>query len=80
MVTLIPGDGIGPELAASVKEVFRYLPVYACIYVYGRVCVCIYISYYVRVCACVSGWGMWACVSTCACVWGICARPRICVT
>ncbi|KAL5471374.1 hypothetical protein EMCRGX_G029485 [Ephydatia muelleri] len=24
MVTLIPGDGIGPELAASVKEVFSY--------------------------------------------------------
>ena len=23
-MTLIPGDGIGPELAASVKEVFRY--------------------------------------------------------
>ena len=22
-VTLIPGDGIGPELAASVKEIFR---------------------------------------------------------
>ena len=23
-MTLIPGDGIGPELAACVKEVFRY--------------------------------------------------------
>ena len=82
MVTLIPGDGIGPELAASVKEVFRYLPVYACIYVYGRVCVCIYISYYVRVCACVcvGHVGMCEHVCMCGCVWGICARPRICVT
>ena len=29
-VTLIPGDGIGPELAACVKEVFRYMYVYTC--------------------------------------------------
>ena len=24
-ITLIPGDGIGPELAVSVKEIFRYI-------------------------------------------------------
>ena len=24
MVTLIPGDGVGPELVHSVKRVFRY--------------------------------------------------------
>ena len=27
-MTLIPGDGVGPELAACVKEVFRYTECY----------------------------------------------------
>lgn len=56
MVTLIPGDGIGPELAASVKEVFRYLPVYAAYTcMVGYVCVYIFLIMYVCVHVCLGG-------------------------
>ena len=53
-VTLIEGDGIGPEISQAVQEVFAAAEVCLCVCVFVRVCAC------VRVCVC-----MCACVRVC---------------
>ena len=52
-VTLIEGDGIGPEISRAVQEIFAAAKVCVCL------CVCVHVC--VRVCVC-------TCVCACVCV------------